>query len=120
MGLFTLNSSNATRNVLRSFRLKRFFDVVVTREGVSRVKPDVSHLKTVLMLLNVKPEEAVVVGDSVLDMKSAKALGAFAVGVITGFSTAKELMNAGATCLITSLTDLPQLVKEINDYEGRS
>ncbi len=70
------------------------------------------------MLLNVKPDEAVIVGDSILDMKSASSLGAYAVGVITGISTAKQLMNAGATCIITSLTDLPSLIKEINEATG--
>jgi len=120
LGLFTLNSSNATMNVLKSFRLKRLFDAVVTRENTSKVKPDISHLKTVLMLLNVEPGETVVVGDSVLDMKSASTLGAYAVGVTTGFSTAKQLINAGATCIITSLTDLPRLIKEINEMRGET
>jgi len=118
LGLFTLNSSNATMQVLKRFRLEDLFEAVVTRESVSRVKPDASHLQKVLMLLNVEPEEAVIVGDSVVDMKSAASLGAYAVGVTTGISTAKQLMNAGATCIITSLTDLPTLIKEINEATG--
>lgn len=118
LGLFTLNSSNATMQVLKRFRLEDLFEAVVTRESVSRVKPDTSHLQKVLMLLNVEPEEAVIVGDSVVDMKSAASLGAYAVGVTTGISTAKQLMNAGATCIITSLTDLPTLIKEINEATG--
>ena len=120
LGLFTLNSSNATMQVLKRFRLKDLFEVVVTRESVSRVKPDTSHLQKVLMLLNVEPKEAIVVGDSVLDMKSASSLGAYAVGVTTGISTAKQLIDAGATCIITSLTDLPPLVKEINQVRGET
>jgi len=120
LGLFTLNSSNATMQVLKRFRLKDLFEVVVTRESVSRVKPDASHLQKVLMLLNVEPKEAIVVGDSVLDMKSASSLGAYAVGVTTGISTAKQLISAGATCIITSLTDLPPLVKEINQVRGET
>ncbi|RLI21226.1 hypothetical protein DRO54_04305 [Candidatus Bathyarchaeota archaeon] len=118
LGLFTLNSSNATMHVLKRFRLEGLFEAVVTRESVSRVKPDTSHLQTVLMLLNVEPHEAVIVGDSILDMKSASNLGAYAVGVTTGISTTKQLMEAGATCIITSLTDLPPLIKEINEATG--
>ena len=118
LGLFTLNSSNATMQVLKRFRLEGLFEAVVTRESVSRVKPDTSHLQKVLMLLNIEPREAIVVGDSIVDMKSAASLGAYAVGVMTGLSTAKQLMNAGATCIITSLTDLPSLIKEINEATG--
>jgi len=120
LGLFTLNSSNATMHVLKSFRLKRLFDAVVTRENALKVKPDVSHLKTVLMLLNVDPKETVAVGDSILDMKSAFSLGAYAVGVTTGFSTTRQLIDAGATCIITSLTDLPPLIRKINKMRGEA
>ena len=118
LGLFTLSSSNATMQVLKRFRLEDIFQAVVARESVSRVKPDTSHLQKVLMLLNVEPRESVVVGDSIADMKSAASLGAYGVGVITGISTPKQLMNAGATCIITSLTDLPPLIKEINEATG--
>jgi phosphoglycolate phosphatase-like HAD superfamily hydrolase len=52
-----------------------------------------------------------VVGDSVADMKCAKDLGAVAVGLPTGVSTPKELTDAGANYLITSIMDVPRLVE---------
>jgi len=109
-----VSGSKATNYVLRSFRLKRFFDAVITREDAFKIKPDASHLETVLEALEVAPKEAIVIGDSVIDMKSAKALGAFAVGVPTGISTIEELTRAGAICVITSLTAVPRLVSKLN------
>jgi len=114
IGLFTINGSKATSHILRSFRLKRFFDAIVTREDVGKVKPDAMHLEAVLNKLGVKPENTLVVGDSIVDMESARTLGAFAVGVITGLSSPEELIKAGAMCIITSLTDLPRLITELN------
>jgi len=117
MAIFTINGEKAANYILRTFRLKRFFSVVVTREMVPMVKPAPFHLETALKLLEVAPEEVMVVGDSVSDMKSADSLGAFAVGVTTGYSSPEQLTNAGAKCLITSLVDLPVLVKELNEQE---
>jgi phosphoglycolate phosphatase-like HAD superfamily hydrolase len=47
-------------------------------------------------------------------MKSAKELNVFAVGTLSGISSAKELTQAGANCLISSLFDLTILIKDLN------
>lgn len=120
MAIFTVNGEKATNYVLRTFRLKKFFTAVVTRERVARVKPDPDHLEAALKLLGVAPEEAVVVGDGVPDVESASALGAFAVGVTTGFSSPEQLVSAGADCLITSLIDLPVLIRKLNEGDAAS
>jgi len=117
MAVFTISGEKAANYILRTFRLKNFFSVVVTRERVPMVKPDPAHLEAALKLLVVPPEETVVVGDSVSDMKSANLLGAFPIGVTTGYSSPKQLTNAGAKCLITSLVDLPVLIKRLNEQD---
>jgi phosphoglycolate phosphatase-like HAD superfamily hydrolase len=67
-----------------------------------------------LKALNVKPEEAVVVGDGSSDMRCARELKAVAVALPTGVSEAKELIASGANYLITSITDVPTLIEYIN------
>ncbi len=114
MGIFTVNSKKSTSQILATFLLKPFFKTVVTRDSVRTVKPNPIHLETTLKSLRVKPEEAMVVGDSVWDMKAAKELEVFAVGVSTGVATPDELARAGADRLISSPTDLITLVAELN------
>ncbi len=114
LGLFTVSSRKATEHVLSTFRLKSFFPTVVTRDSVSSVKPNPVHLEAVLASLKAKPEETIVVGDSVLDMKAAKGLNIFAVGTTTGFATMEQLIQAGANCLISSPLDLIQLIEKLN------
>lgn len=118
--LFTINGEKSTGYILRCFRLKSFFDAVITRESVSSVKPDPAHLEAALRALNVKAEEAVVVGDSERDMKCARGLNVIAVGVTTGVSSPEELTRAGATYLISSFTDLIALVQRLNKPQSNS
>jgi phosphoglycolate phosphatase len=113
--IFTINGEKSTSYILSCFRLERFFDATITRESVSAVKPDPAHLEAALKALNVEPEEAIVVGDSKLDMMCAKELNVVAVGVATGMSSPKELMHAGATYLISSLTDVPNLIQQLSN-----
>lgn len=114
LGLFTINSMKATDQILSTFRLRSFFRAVVSRDAVSRVKPHPIHLQTVMKVLKAKPEETLVVGDSIWDMKTAKEHHIFAVGTSTGIASPKELTRAGADCLITSPTDLIVLVEKLN------
>jgi len=114
IALFTANGKKSTTYILRRFRLMRFFDAIITRESVLAVKPDPAHLEAVLEALKVRPEEAIVVGDSVRDMECARQLKVLAVGVATGFSSIEELTLAGANYLASSSTDIPTLVQHLN------
>jgi phosphoglycolate phosphatase len=118
LGLFTVNSQKATEHILSTFRLKPYFTTVVTRDSVSFVKPNPIHLETVLRFLKAKPEETIVVGDSIMDMKSAQELDVFAVGTSTGFAAPEQLTQAGANCLISSPLDLIELVEKLDQKEN--
>jgi len=112
--LFTVNGERSTSYILRCFRIKRFFKAIMTRESVLAVKPDPAHLEAALRVLNVKPEEAIVVGDGIGDMKCASGLNVMAVGFTSGISSPEELTRAGATFLISSFTDLLTLIQKLN------
>jgi len=115
LGLFTINGQRTTNQILSTFRLKPFFKAVVTRDSVPKVKPNPVHLQTVLKKLKAKPEETIVVGDSKLDMMTARELKVYAVGTPTGIAAPDELTKAGADCLITSPTDLITLIEQLNE-----
>jgi len=115
MAVFTMNGEKSTNHIVRTFRLKQFFDAIITRESASAVKPDPAHLEAVLSALNIKPEEAIVVGDSALDMKCARELNITGVGISTGISSPKELTHAGASYLISSFTEIPKLIQQLSE-----
>ncbi|MCJ7422801.1 HAD family hydrolase [Candidatus Bathyarchaeota archaeon] len=115
IGLCTINSETSTYHILERFGIKDFFDAVVPRNKVTRVKPNIEHLETALKALGSDPFESIFVGDSVRDMQCARELGVIAVGLPTGFSTQKELITAGANYFMTSITDLPTLINAINE-----
>ena len=114
MGLCTTSSEKAANYILKRFKIEDFFQIVVARDKVKYVKPNTEQFEVALKALNASLQTAVIVGDSVVDMQSAKELKVIAVGLPTGVSTMEQLMNNGANYIITSLTDLPVLVKEIN------
>lgn len=113
LGLCTINSDKSTNYILKRFGLAGFFDVVITRNKVKHVKPNIEHLEATLKALKVRPDEALLVGDGTRDMQCARELNVIAVGLPMGVSSEKELMISGANYLITSVIDLPTLIETI-------
>ena len=118
IGLCTINSEKSASYILQRFKIAEFFDVTVTRNMVSQVKPHPEHLQVVLKALSVAPEESVVVGDSSVDIQCARELKVIAVGLPTGISTVQQLTSQGANYIITSITDLPVLIEKINKAQA--
>ena len=113
VGLFTINSEKSTNFILKRFRIAGLFDAVVPRNRVKYVKPSSEHLEFALKTLGVDPKETMVVGDGASDMKCARGLDAIVVGLPTGLSSVKELINSGANYMITSIIDVPRLIERI-------
>ena len=117
LGIATINSEKSTRYVLERFGIAQFFDAVATRDDVPEVKPNPVHVETVLTTLGVDACDTLMVGDWTGDIKTAREIGLIAVGLPTGFATTKQLIEAGAHYIITSLIDLPTLIQQINEIK---
>jgi HAD superfamily hydrolase (TIGR01509 family) len=112
--LCTINSANSTQHILEKFKLTEYFDVVLPRNSLAHFKPSPEHCDCALKILGVVPRETLVVGDSMTDIHAAQELKAISVGLSTGVSTKDQLVAEGANYIMTSITDLPVLIKKIN------
>jgi pyrophosphatase PpaX len=113
LGLLTVNGQKSTDLLLSKFNLKPYFQAIITRNTAPRLKPHPSHLEALLKTLEVKPQEAVVVGDSTLDVRVAHAAGTPAIGVLGGIAKKEELVKAGADYVSKSPVDLTCLIEKL-------
>jgi HAD superfamily hydrolase (TIGR01549 family) len=120
IALCTVNSRKSTEFILNRFKVAEYFDAVTPRENTSQVKPNPEHCQASLEALKVTSAEAIVVGDSIADMRGAKELKVIAVGLFSGVSTKDQLVQEGANYIITSIIDLPNLVESINRVQNAS
>ena len=73
------NRSNTIGDVLEVNGLSNFFDIVVSALDVKRPKPDPEAIFKILAYFRISPEQAVYVGDSIVDYETAKAAGVYFV-----------------------------------------
>ena len=78
-GLFTGRGADSTRLVLAALDLDWAFAAVVAGDQAARPKPAPDGLLRLLEELGGAPEEALLVGDSSLDIEAARAAGVAAV-----------------------------------------
>ncbi len=95
-----------TSRFLQQCNLGRFFRVVATSQTCEFTKPfpdPVLHASTVMQL---PPEECVMIGDTTVDILAGKRAGAQAIGLLCGFGTEDELRKAGADLIVRDLEEL--------------
>jgi len=114
IGLVTNNGRAGTEITLKRYDLRGFFDSVVTRDDCEEMKPDGGPVRKVLAEMRVPPEEAILVGDGVMDVIAARAVGLPAAAVTTGPFANDRLLAVEPDYLLGSVNDLPFLIEQLN------
>ncbi len=86
------------------------FDCVLGAKPSVPVKPDPQSAIEIARALNVSTREFLYLGDTSIDMKTARASGMYPVGVLWGFRKADELLQSGAKILIDDPLELLEIL----------
>ncbi len=88
-----------------------FTSVLGQREGVP-VKPNPQIVYDILSEAGVTASEALYVGDTGIDMQTARNAGVESIGVLWGFRTKDELIENGAVHIISKPSEILNLLQE--------
>ncbi len=97
---------NYSRAIFKHFQLEKFFVVILGEGDVSQNKPDPEMIYCALGKMAVEKEHAVFVGDSVVDIRTARNIGMRVFAVPTGNTDRSDLEKAGPTYFLDRLLDL--------------
>jgi 2-phosphoglycolate phosphatase len=107
MGVVSNKPQEFTDSVLRQLNLAPYFGVAFGPEATTNRKPHPEPLLIAAQKLGAKPEEAIMIGDSVVDIMAAKA-AQMRIGVLThGYGT-REMLEANNPDWI--MDSLPELI----------
>ena len=91
------------------------FEIVYGKQEGYPAKPDAKLTLKLISELEVEPQECLFVGDSGMDMATAKNAGCFGVGVLWGFRDKTELCKNSAKFIAEKPCEIMDLVKEFNN-----
>jgi phosphoglycolate phosphatase-like HAD superfamily hydrolase len=113
VGVVTTRSTRSAAQLLDALGLVDAFQVVANARSTLRIKPHPAPIRWAAKQLAVPPTACLMVGDTSVDMRAARAAGAQAVGVLCGFGDRHELTEAGAQAVIESPAELPDLLSRL-------
>jgi phosphoglycolate phosphatase len=99
-----------TLPLLEASGLMPFFEMVVAGDTLAKKKPDPIQLLYICAKFNVLEAEAMLVGDSLTDVKAAHAAGCYIVTVPYGYNQGKPIDDGLVDASIDNLTDLLDLI----------
>ncbi len=102
----------ATVDVVNTVFGEGIFDIVRGAVDGVPLKPDPSAVLDIMSQLGVAAHEAVVVGDTKVDIATGKNAGLYSIGVLWGFRDEAELTAAGADVIINDAREILEIVKE--------
>ena len=80
-GVITNTPKDSAVKVLKQFDIDRYFEFVLTSDDVEMSKPNPEIVLKSCELLNSKPDEVILIGDTKSDVEAGKAAGCKVIGV---------------------------------------
>ncbi|MBI2558218.1 HAD family hydrolase [Candidatus Woesearchaeota archaeon] len=80
IALITNTPKKILMPVLKRYKIKKYFDAVVTIDGVKKGKPAPDMALKACKMLKVSPKNAIIVGDTKNDMMAGKRAGCITIG----------------------------------------
>jgi phosphoglycolate phosphatase len=112
MAIVTNKTEELSHKILKKFELDKYFDMVVAVDTIAERKPSPGPVIYVLSVLNVAPEDAIIVGDSMIDVQTGKASFVRTVAVTHGYG--RDGFQDEADFIIGSMSELIDIVKHEN------
>jgi phosphoglycolate phosphatase len=97
------------RRILVSLESQNLFDAIIGGDSLKSKKPDPEGLLHLLDHFQCPPEQAVLIGDSPVDIETGKRAGVYTCVVNFGFGDPKEISMTEPDCSIDHLSELKNL-----------
>ena len=110
LGCVTNKAAQFTEPLLKDLGIFADFEIVISGDTLPQKKPDPAPLLHGARFFGVGPGDAMMVGDSVSDVKASRAAGFQIVCMSYGYNHGRDIRDFGPDAVIDSLTELPPLL----------
>ena len=110
MAVVTNKEQRFTNTVLMAHQIRPFFDMVIAGDTLARKKPDPLPVRYCLDAFKVPASRALFVGDSQIDVDTARAAGVTVWAVPYGYNLGNPIAQAAPGRVITTLAAVAEAV----------
>jgi len=118
LGCVTNKAAQFTEPLLRDLGIHDYFKIILSGDTLAKKKPDPLPLLHAAGHFQVDPERCLMVGDSVSDVKAARAAGFQIVCMTYGYNHGENIADASPDGLLDSLHELQYLLEHAGEPAG--
>lgn len=111
LGCVTNKAAQFTEPLLKDLGVYDDFAIVISGDTLARKKPDPEPLLHAAAFFGCQPADALMIGDSVSDVKAARAAGFQIVCMSYGYNHGRDIRDAHPDAVIDSLTEIQPLLE---------
>ena len=109
LAILTNNKSSYAEEVLGKFNLNMYFDTIFGFNDVTKVKPNPEGIIKILEKWNIKPAQAIFIGDMTTDIDAGKAAKVKTVCVASGLALKANLLKHKPDILVDNTDELIEI-----------
>lgn len=113
LGCVTNKDSQFTLPILDKFGIADFFEIVISGDRLPVKKPDPAPLFYGAGFFNCRPENALMIGDSLSDVKASRAAGFQIIFMSYGYNHGEDIRLAEPDAVIDSFAELPDIIETV-------
>jgi pyrophosphatase PpaX len=106
LAVFTGKGKRTAGITLDALGIAGYFDLVVSGNDVTKHKPDPEGILKVIRTFDLQPQEVLMVGDSLGDIKASRGAGVNMAAVLWDSYDSERVRNAGAEFVFDEVSDL--------------
>ncbi|NQT60961.1 MAG: HAD family hydrolase [Bacteroidetes bacterium] len=118
MAVLSNKAHALTLPIIKTFFSEIPFVEIVGKSDRFPLKPSPESAQYIMEQIKCNPHETLMIGDSVVDFRTAKQAGMIPVSVSWGFNPVEKLLGAGCLTLMHSTEELRQYIQSCLDKSG--
>lgn len=118
LGCVTNKAAQFTIPLLKDLGVHDRFAIVVSGDSLPQKKPDPAPLLHAAKFFGVEPTQSLMVGDSVSDVKAARAAGFQIVCMSYGYNHGRDIREANPDAVMDDMTELRGLLGAVTERQA--
>ncbi len=110
LGCVTNKAERFTIPLLKDLGVHNDFKIIICGDTLEKKKPDPLPLLHAAKFFNTPPDQALMIGDSMSDVKAARAAGFHIICMSYGYNHGLDIRDSHPDAVIDSMAELRQLV----------
>ena len=110
LGCVTNKPAIHTEALMNHSRLSNFMDIIVSGDTTKKKKPDPLPILHALNQLNIEPKDAIMVGDSVVDIEAGFEAGTYIFTVPYGYQFGESIISDKVDYAMSNFSELTQII----------